>query len=117
MSSSRKWRFRVRHILGAISGARGYVAGLALEGFRGDSKTVDAVLTKLIVIGEASALVPPEVQDRHPEVPWRKLKGLRNVIVHQYDRVDVGMIWNVIHGDLPPLVPLLEAVLQTEPED
>lgn len=117
MSSSRKWKFRVRHILEAISGAQGYVAGLSLDDFRRDSKTVDAVLTKLIVIGEAAALVPTDVQDRHAEVPWRKLKGLRNVIVHQYDRVDVRIIWNVIHGDLPPLVPLLEQVLQAEPED
>ena len=63
MSSSRKWKFRVRHILEAISGAQGYVAGLSLDDFRADSKTVDAVLTKLIVIGEAAALVPIKVQD------------------------------------------------------
>jgi uncharacterized protein with HEPN domain len=117
MSSSRKWKFRVRHILEAISGARTYVAGMTLEDFRGDSKTVDAALTKLIVIGEAAALVPPGVQHRHDEVPWRKLKGLRNVIVHQYDRVDAGIVWNVLHGDLPPLVPLLEGVLRDEPDE
>lgn len=117
MSSSRKWKFRVRHILEAISTAQGYAAGLSFGDFRRDSKTVDAVLTKLIVIGEAAALVPDAVQDRHVEVPWRKLKGLRNVIVHQYDRVDVGIVWNVIQGDLPPLVPLLEKVLRVEPED
>jgi uncharacterized protein with HEPN domain len=87
-----------------------------LDDFRRDSKT-DAVLTKIIVIGEAAALVPAEVQDRHTEVPWRKLKGLRNVIVHQYDRVDVGIVWNVIHSDLPPLAPLLEKVVLEEPED
>jgi uncharacterized protein with HEPN domain len=117
MSSSRKWKFRVRHILDAISGAHGYVTGQSLDDFRGDSKTVDAVLTKLIVIGEAAALVPTDVQDRHAEVPWRKLKGLRNVIVHQYDRVDVNIVWNVLHRDLPPLVPILERVLQVEPDD
>ncbi|MBI5445688.1 MAG: DUF86 domain-containing protein [Deltaproteobacteria bacterium] len=117
MSSSRKWKFRVRHILEAISGAQSYVAGQTLEAFRADAKTVDAVLTKLMVIGEAAALVPVEVQDRHDEVPWRKMKGLRNVIVHQYDRVDVGIVWNVIHGDLPPLVSLLENVLRVEPDE
>jgi uncharacterized protein with HEPN domain len=117
MSSSRRWKFRIRHILEAISGAQGYVAGLTLDTFRADSKSVDAVLTKLMVIGEAAALVPAEVQDRHAEVPWRKMKGLRNVIVHQYDRVDVGIVWNVLHRDLPPLVPLLEEVLRVEPGD
>jgi uncharacterized protein with HEPN domain len=117
MSSSRRWKFRVRHILEAISRANDYVAGLSLDDFRQDSKTVDAVLTKLIVIGEAAALVPGEVQARHTGVPWRKLRGLRNVIVHQYDRVDVGIVWNVIHRDPPPLVPLLERVLLLEPGD
>ena len=117
MFSSRKWKFRVRHILEAISGAQNYVEGMSLNDFRGDSKTVDAVLTKFIVIGEAAALVPVEVQERHAEVPWRKLKGLRNVIVHQYDRVDVVIVWNALRGDLPPLVPLLERVLLEEQEE
>lgn len=117
MSFSRTWKFRVRHILEAISTARGYAAGLSLDEFRGDSKPVDAVLTKLIVIGEAAALAPADVQDRHAEVPWRKPKGLRNVIVHQYDRVDVSIVWNAVNGGLPPLVPLLERVLTSEPDD
>ncbi len=69
MSSRRKWKFRVRHILEAIAKARDYVGALSPDQFRRDSKTVDAVLTKLVVIGEAAALVPAEVQDRHPEVP------------------------------------------------
>ncbi|MEW6487626.1 MAG: HepT-like ribonuclease domain-containing protein [Thermodesulfobacteriota bacterium] len=62
MFSSRKWKFRVRHILEAVSGAKDYLTGLSFDDFRRDSKTVDAVLTKLIVIGEAAALVPAEVR-------------------------------------------------------
>ena len=47
----------------------------------------------------------------------RKMQALRNVIVHEYDRVDLGILWNVVQADLPPLVPLLERVLQEEPEE
>ena len=116
-SKPRKWKFRVRHILDAIAQSRMYVAGMTSEDLRRDPKTADAVIAKLIVIGEATRSVPDSVRDRRPEVPWHKMQALRNVIVHEYDRVDLGILWNVVQADLPPLVPLLEQVLQEEQEE
>jgi uncharacterized protein with HEPN domain len=114
-SKPRKWKFRIRHILEAIATAQSYVRGMTFENFQRDTKTVDAVITRLMIIGEATRSVPEEVQAAHAEVPWHKMQGLRNVIVHEYDRVDLGILWNVVQLDLPPLVPLLQAILAREP--
>jgi uncharacterized protein with HEPN domain len=113
-SKSRKWKFRLKHILKAISSVATYTTGHTYESFIRDEKTVDAVILKLAVVGEAARHIPPEIQLRHPEIPWRKMQGLRNVIVHEYDRVNLEVIWNVVQQDLPPLVPLLMDVYTSE---
>jgi len=113
-SKPRKWKFRIRHILGAIAQAQSYVRGMTFEDFQRDPKTVDAVIARLMVIGEAARSVPEAVRTAHAEVPWHKMQGLRNVIVHEYDSIDLGILWNVVHLDLPPLAPLLEALLEHE---
>jgi uncharacterized protein with HEPN domain len=113
-SKSRKWKFRIRHILEAIALAQSYVRGMTLDDFRRDPKTIDALIARLMVIGEATRSVPEAVQAAHAEVPWHKMQGLRNVIVHEYDRVDLGILWNVVQIDLPPLVPPLQAILERE---
>jgi uncharacterized protein with HEPN domain len=107
----RKWKFRVKHILDAMARIESYTIGHTYVTFTRDEKTVDAVILKLAVIGEAARHIPSEIQARHPEIPWRKIQGLRNVIVHEYDRINLEVVWNVIHQDLPPLAPLLTDVL------
>jgi uncharacterized protein with HEPN domain len=77
------------------------------EAFRGDSKTVDAVIHNLAVIGEAAANVPDEIASGHPEIPWRILKAVRNVIVHEYFGVTLDIVWQTIRQDLPALMPAL----------
>lgn len=114
-SNPRKWKFRIRHILEAVAQAQSYVRGMTFDDFQRDPKTVDAVIARLMVIGEATRSVPEAVQAAHTEVPWHKMQGLRNVIVHEYDHVDPGILWNVVHLDLPPLVPLLRAILEQDP--
>ena len=114
-SEPRRWKFRVRHILQAIAGARSYAIGLTRETFESSAMPADAVVTKLMVIGESTRHVPQEVKDRHPDVPWRKMQALRNVIVHEYERLDLGIVWGIVQDDLPPLVPLLERILDEEP--
>jgi len=113
-SKPRKWKFRLTHILKAISSVESYSSGHSYESFRQDEKTVDAVILKLAVIGEAARHIPPEIQARYPEIPWRKMQGLRNIIVHEYDRINLEVIWNVVQQDLPPLVPLLMIVYTSE---
>jgi len=88
-----------------------------LEEFLTDSKSSDAVLRNLEVIGEAARLVPEEVAASNNRVPWADMRAMRNIVAHEYDLVNLHTIWETIQNDLPPLIPLLQQVLELERED
>lgn len=68
-------------------------------------------------MGEAARHVPPEVEARNPQVPWHQMGAMRNELVHGYFGVNLPIVWDAIHNDLPPLAPLLQAVLEREGPD
>lgn len=107
----RDWRFRVRDILEALGAIAEYTHGMTYEEFVDDRRTRDAVIRNLMTMGESVRWIPDEVLARHPEVPWPTLRAVRNVVVHQYFGVDDAILWETVRGDLPPLVPRLERVL------
>jgi uncharacterized protein with HEPN domain len=80
-----------------------YVEGMDLAAFIADEKTVDAVVRNISVIGEAANQLPEEFRNRHPEIPWLQMAGMRNRIVHDYAGVDLEIVWRVISGSLPKL--------------
>ena len=107
----RDWRFRVRDILAAVDAVAVYTEGMSYDEFVADRRTRDAVVRNLMTMGESVRWIPDVILDEHPSVPWRTLRGVRNVVVHEYFGVDDAILWQTVQGDLPPLVPLLEAVL------
>jgi len=110
----RDWRLRIEDILEAIAKIEHYTAEMTFEAFRADERTVDAVVRNLTVIGEAARYLPPEVEARYPEIPWARMRGIRNFVVHEYFGVDVGILWETAKRNLPPLVSLLQRVLESE---
>ena len=69
-------------------------------------------MTRLLeIIGEAGGRVTQATRDRHPQVPWSQIVGLRNRLIHGYDEVDFDILWAIVQTDLPPLVAHLEAIL------
>lgn len=115
--SSRKWMFRIQHILEAIERIQQYTAGMNEAEFAGEQKTKDAVLRNFQVIGEAARHVPKEIQGLHPDIPWSVMIGMRHVLVHDYDTVDTSILWLTIQQDLPPLVPKLRRLLKGAEEE
>jgi uncharacterized protein len=109
----RDWRFRVRDILAAVDAVAAYTAGMTYEDFVADGRTRDAVVRNLMTMGESVRWIPDVILDQHRQVPWRTLRGVRNVVVHEYFGVDDTILWQTVQSDLPPLVPLLEAVLES----
>lgn len=107
----KKWKFRLRHILEAIERIEEYTHGMDCDDFRGDQKTIDAVVRNFLIIGEAARLVIEHVQETYPDIPWQVMSDMRNVLVHEYERVKAEVIWDTIRTDLPALVPLLRKVL------
>lgn len=110
----RDWRLRLEDILEAVAKMERYTTGMDFEAFKGDERTVDAVAWNFQVIGEAARYVPEEVQERHPEVPWDKMRGMRNLLVHAYWTISMSIMWQTSKDDLPPLVPLLRAILAAD---
>ena len=111
---SRDPLLRVQDILEAISRIQRYTAGMSLETFSADDKTIDAVIRNFIIIGEAAGQVGAGLQDRYPAVPWAIMRGMRNTLTHVYFGVSMSIVWQTIADDLPPLDPLLRDLLDRE---
>ena len=73
------------------------------EQFEADRDPLDAVAYRLAMIGEHCRRPPPELQERHPDIPWRAMSGLRNIVSHAYDLVDAGIIWRTAKDHLDKL--------------
>jgi uncharacterized protein with HEPN domain len=81
------------------------------ETFVRDSKTFKAVLYNLAIIGEAARKTPEEVKDRYPEVPWREMGDMRNVVIHEYFGIDMKILWETLKTELPSLTSSLRNIL------
>lgn len=95
-----------RHILDAASQARTYLAGISKEAFLLDRKTQDAVILKLLVIGEAAAQILDEHRDvaqTQSDIPWHQMKGMRNRMVHGYFETNLDLVWETVQVFLPDL--------------
>lgn len=112
--SSRRWQLRVEDILQAISAIQQRTNGLTFAAFQNNDMLVESVLYKFIVIGEASANIPEEIQSHHPEVPWRLMSDMRNIMAHEYFRVNLTIVWGTIQNNLPLLVEPLQRLLVSE---
>jgi uncharacterized protein with HEPN domain len=87
---------------------------MTLASFGENPMAVRAVAFELVTMGEAARAVPAEARERFPTVPWDKMEAIRNVIVHEYFRIDEGIIWRTCQEDLPALVPVLEELLRSQ---
>jgi uncharacterized protein with HEPN domain len=97
---SRDYKVYLEDILEAIGKIRVYTAGLSFSTFTADSKTLDAVVRNLEIIGEAVRGVPELVRSKHPEVDWKRITGLRNILIHEYFGVDAEIVWDIAQSKL-----------------
>ncbi|MEN6442400.1 MAG: DUF86 domain-containing protein [Methanoregula sp.] len=88
-------------ILASMEKIERYVAGISYEEFIRREQLIDAVERNVEKIGEAAAAIPDEVRDRHPEVPWKTIVGLRNKVIHHYFAVDQEVIWQIVTKNIP----------------
>jgi uncharacterized protein with HEPN domain len=106
----------LRDILEACQKATEFVEGMGYEEFLGDDKTQYAAVRALTIIGEAAKKIPKSVQNRFPDVPWKLMAGMRDIVVHEYFRVDLRRVFETLHRDIPPLRGAIARIL-TEIEE
>ena len=94
-------------MLDAAETAIGLAEGLDKADFLADRVLVDAAIKNISVLGEAAMHVPDDVTKLWPDIPWRKMRDMRNVIIHEYFGVNPEILWGTIQEDLPALVPAL----------
>jgi uncharacterized protein with HEPN domain len=101
-------------ILESARAAIEYVRGKSWEKFSKDSLVQDAVVRRLEIIGEASGRVSVATQKKYPNLPWQAMKGTRNRVIHEYDSIELDIIWDIVQTDLPFLVNELEKIAPSE---
>ena len=88
-------------IFQAIDRIGQYIKDLSFDAFSEDQKSVDAVVRNLEIVGEAANRLPDEFKEKYSEIEWYKVVGLRHRIVHEYFGIDLQIIWQILHKDLP----------------
>ena len=88
-------------ILASMDKIERYTKGVSYEEFIRNEQLVDAVERNIEKIGEAAAAIPDTIRDRHPEVPWKTIVGLRNKVIHHYFAVDHDVIWQIVTKNIP----------------
>lgn len=84
-----------------------YVTSLDFDSFMSDDKTMDAVVRNFEIIGEAANRVDPDFRDSNPEIEWKRIRGFRNRIVHEYFGIDYEIVWQIIEEYLDELIDWL----------
>lgn len=105
-------RAYLQHILDSIARIEAYTA-VGREVFMSTTHWQDAVIRQLEIIGEASKRLSSELRDSHPEVPWRRISGLRDVLIHDYMGVDLEVVWGIVEHRIPELKATVVKLLET----
>ncbi len=93
----------VADILEACRRIRSYTKGMTLTDFEKSPITIDAVVRNLEIIGEAAGKIPDDIKTKSPQMEWRKITALRNVLAHEYFGVNLKIVWDILANKLGPL--------------
>jgi len=99
----RDYRVYLDDIVEAIGKIEEYTRGFSLDDLRKNSMALDAVIRNLEIIGEAAKRIPEDVRRRHPEIEWKKVGGLRDILAHEYFGVDIEILWDIVRNKLGAL--------------
>lgn len=99
-------------ILDSIEKIEEYTKNLSEDNFFDDIKAQDAVVRRIGIIGEAVKNLPMSFKDKHSNIPWKKIAGTRDVIIHDYSGVDADLVWEIVKDDIPKLKKQIQKLLE-----
>jgi uncharacterized protein with HEPN domain len=102
-------------ILNAAKAIERFLQGVSKEAFLANEEKCEAVCRKLEIIGEAARRLSPEARAQFPSIPWNPMSGMRNILIHDYGEVDLGIVWDTTQRDIPRLIAELGPYLAKLP--
>ena len=109
---SRGYRVYLEDILAAAARITEYSGKRSQEKLFANRMATDAILRNLEIVGEAAKHIPPNVRRRFPEVPWKRIAGLRDILVHEYFGINRPIVWDIIRNELPKLEGHIKKILK-----
>jgi len=107
----REYKAYLKDILEAIRKIENYTKDIAFDDFVMDELIQDGVVRNLEVIGEAVKNIPEDIKDKKPEVEWKKIAGLRDILIHDYFGIDEDIVWDAVKNKLPGLKKKIKGIL------
>jgi len=108
--SDRGIRELLEDMIEALKRIENYASGINYRSFTKDTKTQDAIVRNLEIIGEATKKIPAMIRQKNSREPWRRMAGLRDILIHDYFGVNYEIVWGIVQNDLPAVLPLLKKI-------
>jgi len=108
----RDYRDYVQDILDSINEIESFIEEMTFEEFEKDKKTINAVTRSVEVAGEATKKIPKNIRVKYPVIPWKKMSGMRDKLIHEYFGIDIEILWKVAKDEIPPLKTTIKSILR-----
>ena len=109
----RSYKLYLKDILVAIKKINKYTKGLTFGRLKRNALVIDAIVRNLEIIGEASKNIPTKIREKYPDIEWKKVCGLRDILIHEYFGIDLQILWDIIKNKLPDLNRKIVRVLKS----
>jgi len=98
-------------IIDSIHDIEQFLTGMSFDDFIKDKKTINAVIRSIEIMGEAARNIPISVKEKHKAIPWNKMSGMRDKLIHGYFGIDNEILWKTAKEDIPQLLHLIQDIL------